>query len=180
MGQDLLTLASAPFSTDNIFSPLVWVPSIVGPAVLVGFYLVFEPDLGTPVYKSGRSHVGTAHVSPALGGLSAAAFGTVDMLAVSIGEESYYRGILYEEARRALGIWPARATDMILFPSIHLPTDILSGLRTETIVFNFAWRSAMTLVFDAAYDAGGLPLSVAAHFWSDLVLIMARWLWYEG
>ena len=179
-GYDLLTLAAAPFSSENVFSPLVWVPSIVGPASLVAFYLVFEPDLGVAVYKSGQSHIGSAQVSPALGGLSAAAFGTLDMLAVSVGEESYYRGILYEEAKRSLGTWPARAMDMILFPSIHLPTDILAGLKAETIIFNFGWRSAMTLVFDLAYDAGGLPLSVSTHFWSDLVLIMAQWLFYGG
>lgn len=81
----------------------------------MGFYLAFEPDLGTPVYKSGQSYVGSSQVSVAVCGISAAGFGAVDMLATAIGEESYYRGILYEEAKRALGFWPARALDMIFF-----------------------------------------------------------------
>jgi hypothetical protein len=38
----------------------------------------------------------------------------------------------------------------------------------------------MTLVFDFAYDEGGLPLSTAAHFWSDVLLLTLRWLAYGG
>lgn len=110
-------------------SPLVRIPSIVAPAALIGFYLVVEPDLGTAVFESGQSHIGSTHASPALGGVSAAVFGALDMVAVSIGEESYYRGLVYEEAKRAFGTWPARVFDMLFFPAIHLPTDFRSGLR---------------------------------------------------
>jgi len=179
-GHDLVSLAAAPFTWDNIRSPLVWIPSIVAPAALVSFYLAVQPDLGTPVYESGRSYIGGSPVSPLLGGLSTAGFGAIDMLATAIGEESYYRGVLYEEAKRSLGTWPARALDMVFFPALHLPSDIESGLKTETILFNFGWRSAMTMVFDIAKDKGGLPLAVAVHFWSDLVLVLARWVFYGG
>jgi hypothetical protein len=55
-----------------------------------------------------------------------------------------------------------------------------SGFKPATIVFNLLWRSAMTVVFDLAYEKGGLPLSVSAHFWSDIVAVMARWWFYGG
>jgi membrane protease YdiL (CAAX protease family) len=179
-GYSLSKLAIAPFRWDNIKSPLVWIPSVVAPAALIGFYLAVEPDLGTPVYKTGQSHIGTAQVDPVVGGISAAGFGFAYSLSTSIGEEAYYRGIIYNETRRAFGVWPARAIDMIFFPALHLPTDISAGLKKETILFNFGWRSVMTLIFDAANDKGGIPLAVAVHFWSDFILIMARWLFYNG
>jgi len=179
-GHTLASLAAAPFSAGKLASPLVWIPSLAGPAALILFYLAIEPDLGTPVYESGQSRIGTAVVGPALGALGAAAFGLVDMLLVAIGEEAYYRGILYEESKRALGLWPARMMDMAVFPAIHLPGDIKSGFKPGTILFNYGWRAAMTLVYDAAYDEGDLPLSVAVHFWSDFILVMARWLFYGG
>lgn len=176
----LRDLVAAPLTWSNIREPIVWIPSVIGPAALVGFYLVVEPGLGTPVYTSGRSFIGNAQVGVALGGVSAASFAFVDMLSTAIGEEVYYRGVVYEETTRALGRWRARVLDMFLFPALHLPSDLQAGFKTETILFNFCWRSAMTLVLDSAYDRGGLPLSVATHFWGDFVLIMARWLFYGG
>jgi membrane protease YdiL (CAAX protease family) len=179
-GRDLGELAAAPFIPDTFLSPLVWIPSIVAPAVLVGYNLLAEPGMGTPVYESGRSYIGSAEVHPVLGGISAGLFGTIDMLSVAIGEESYYRGILYENVKRELGTIPARVFDMLFFPAIHIQSDIRSGTKTETMIFNFAWRSAMTLIFDVCYDTGGLERSTATHFWSDFILIMARWVFCGG
>lgn len=176
----LRDLAAAPFRWSSIREPLVWIPSVVGPAALVGFYLAVEPDLGTPVYESGQAYICATRVDAAVGGAAAAAFAAVDMLSTAIGEEAYYRGVIYEETRRAFGTWPARAVDMVFFPALHLQADLQSGFKTETILFNFFWRSAMTLAFDAAYDRGGLPLSVATHFLSDFILVMSRWFFYGG
>jgi len=38
----------------------------------------------------------------------------------------------------------------------------------------------MTLVFDTAYDRGGIPLSAAVHMWSDVMLLLIQWLVYGG
>ena len=66
------------------------------------------------------------------------------------------------------------------FPLVHLPNDVQRGFKPPTVAFNFAWRSEMTLAFDAAYDRGGLPLSVALHYWSNLLLATSRWWFYGG
>jgi hypothetical protein len=84
-------------------------------------------DLIRPVYQSGRAYLGTWETTPVVGGLAAFGFGAADMLSVSIGDESHYRGIVYEEMKRAVGAAPARMADMIIFPLIHLPSDLGSG-----------------------------------------------------
>ncbi len=179
-GSALEELAIAPFLPENFLSPLVWIPSIAAPTALVVYHLVFDADRLRPVYETGVSRIGSFETNPFAGGVSAAAFGASGMLAVSIGEESYYRGFVYENLKQSLGTLSARALDMVLFPAIHVSSDLQSGLTTETILFNFTWRSLMTLVFDVAYDEEGLQAAVAVHFWSDFILVMAQWVFYSG
>jgi membrane protease YdiL (CAAX protease family) len=179
-GWSLGTTAAAPFEGEQIRDPVVWAASIAGPAVLTAFYLWNEPDLGRPVYETDRSYIGSLEVAPWAGGLATLGFGLVDMLGVAIGEESYYRGIVYKELQSAWGRIPARIADALVFPLIHLPSDLQAGFKPSTVAFNFAWRSAMTLLFDVAYDRGGLPRSTALHYWSDVLLVMSRWLFYGG
>jgi membrane protease YdiL (CAAX protease family) len=179
-GWGLGTLAAAPFKGEQLRDPVVWVASLAAPAVLTAFYLWNEPDLGRPVYETNRSFIGPWEVPVWAGGLATLGFGAVDMLGVAVGEESYYRGIVYRELQTAWGTVPARITDAILFPLIHLPGDQRAGLKPSTVAFNFAWRSVVTLLFDAAYDRGGLPRAVALHFWSDLLLVASRWLFTGG
>ena len=92
------------------------------------------------------------------------------MLFVSIGEESYYRGLIYENLKRDLGTAPARIIDMVIFPAIQLWSDVQANLGTGTILFDFAWRSAMTFVFDSAYDEGGCPAGRRLAFSSEPIL----------
>jgi membrane protease YdiL (CAAX protease family) len=179
-GWNLVTLAAAPLRAGQLSDPVVWVSSIAAPAVLTAVYLANEPDLGRPVYETGTAYLGSLEVPPWVGGLATLGFAAIDMLAVAIGEEAYYRGIVYAGLKDAWGATPARISDMLLFPLIHLPGDLQAGFKPSTVVFNFAWRSAMTLLFDAAYDRGGLPRSVALHYWSDVLLIMSRWMFYGG
>lgn len=106
-----------------------------------------------------------------------------DLLAMSLlaaGEEALYRGVIYEEIKTRSGSAAAMLTDAALFPLIHVPGDVYSGFGLGTVAFQFLWRAGMTLVFDRAYDLGGLPLSAAVHMWSDVVLLMVRWLVYGG
>lgn len=172
-------LLSAPLSA-TIKDPLVWAPSIIAPAVLTLFYLGNEYEDTVSVGQAGHGYIGNREVSPVLAGGYSLSQGTVEMLAVSIGEEAYYRGVLYDQVRKAKGRRTAMILDALLFPLVHLPGDIQAGYKRNTIIFNFAWRSAMTLVFDAAYEKGGLPLSISAHFWSDLTAVMLRWWFYGG
>jgi len=109
-----------------------------------------------------------------IGQLAAAPFSS------AIGEEAFYRGLVYERTLRAHGRPAARLLDAALFPLVHLPTDMQRGFKPPTVAFNVAWRSAMTPAFDATYDRGGLPLSVALHYWSNVLLAMSHWWFYGG
>lgn len=179
-GWSLGMLAVSPFQGEHLRDPIVWASSIAAPAILTAFYLWNEPGLGRPVYDTNRSYIGSLEVPVWAGGLATLGFALIDMLGVAIGEESYYRGIVYEELRSAWGPIPARIADALLFPLIHLPGDLQAGFKPSTVVFNFFWRSTMTLLFDVAYDSGGLPRSAALHYWSDVLLLMSRWLFYGG
>jgi len=175
----LTRLVAAPFSK-TIIDPIVWIPSLLGPAVLTGYYALYETEDAVSVGESGHGYIGATEVHPVLAGGYALAKGGIDMLAVAAGEEAYFRGVIYDSLQRRTGRVAAMVFDAILFPLIHLPTDIQSNFKTQTILFNFVWRSSMTLVFDMAYDKGGLPLAISTHFWSDLVLVMSRWWFYGG
>ena len=172
-------LAAAPFSS-AIADPVVWVPSLIGAAAFTGWHIAFERDEAVGVYESGDAYIGSNRVSPVAGGAYHLAKSGVDMLPIAIGEEAFYRGVVYERTLRAHGRSAARLLDAVLFPLVHLPNDVQRGFKPPTVAFNFAWRSAMTLAFDAAYDRGGLPLSVALHYWSNLLLAMSRWWFYGG
>jgi membrane protease YdiL (CAAX protease family) len=99
---------------------------------------------------------------------------------LGVGEEALFRGVIYEEIKTRTTPWAARLTDVLLFPLVHVPGDIYAGYPGGTIAFQFLWRAGMTLVFDAAYDQGGLPLSAAVHVWSDVLLLLVQWLVYGG
>jgi membrane protease YdiL (CAAX protease family) len=176
---DVVQLLTAPFSR-KILDPLVWIPSIIGPAVLTTFYALEEFDGTTSIAASGNGYIGNAMVAPLWAGAYALGKGAIDMLAISVGEEAYFRGVIYDNLKYRLGTGAAMAIDAVLFPLVHLTGDVQSGFKDTTIVFNFFWRSAMTLVFDAAYDKGGLPLAIGVHFWSDLLLVMSKWWFYGG
>ncbi|MBN1593608.1 MAG: CPBP family intramembrane metalloprotease [Candidatus Coatesbacteria bacterium] len=134
-GWGLGTLSVSPFEGRQLSDPVVWAASIAAPAVLTAFYLLNEPDLGRPVYQTNTSYIGSLEVPAWAGGLAALGFAAVDMLAVAIGEEAYYRGIVYKELKSAWGPAPARITDALLFPLIHLPGDLRAELKPSTIVF---------------------------------------------
>ncbi|GAJ08257.1 unnamed protein product, partial [marine sediment metagenome] len=44
------------------------------------------------------------------------------------------------------------------------------------ITEQFIVRGVSTLLFDYAYDKGGLPLSVAIHTWFNLISFTSRWM----
>jgi len=69
---------------------------------------------------------------------------------------------------------------MIIFPAIHVPQEIVLGKSSEDIIEQFVFRSVATLLFDHAYDKGGLPLSTALHLWFNVVSVSMDWAATEG
>ena len=168
------------FDIRNLRRPIVWVPTLVGTALLAGYRLLEEGDTSSAVWSTGSGYVGETRVDPSLGSLYVLGRSIVAMSLVGIGEEALFRGVIYEEIKTRSTVRTARIVDMLLFPLVHVPADVYADYSAATIVFQFFWRSGMTLVFDTAYDQGGLPLSAAVHMWSDVLLLMVQWLVYGG
>jgi membrane protease YdiL (CAAX protease family) len=168
------------FSLEGLSRPIVWIPTLVGPALLSGYRLLAEGELSSAVWNTGSGYVGDTEVEPALGLLYVLGRSVVAMSVLGVGEEALFRGVIYEEIKTRTTPWAARLTDVLLFPLVHVPGDIYAGYPGGTIAFQFLWRAGMTLVFDAAYDQGGLPLSAAVHVWSDVLLLLVQWLVYGG
>ena len=160
--------------------PIVWIPTLVGPALLSGYRLLAERDTSSAVWSTGSGYIGETRVDPSIGALYVLGHSIVAMSLVGIGEEALFRGVIYEEIKTRTNVRTARIVDMMLFPLVHVPADIYAGFSAATIVFQFFWRSGMTLVFDTAYDQGGIALSAAVHMWSDVLLLLAQWLVYGG
>ena len=99
----------------------------------------------------------------------------VKYTATAIGEEALYRGVVYEELRTSVGQTWAKVADSLIFPAIHIPTDIARGKSLANMGIQFGIRMASTLLFDFAYDRGGLPLSTAIHTWFNFVAETMRW-----
>jgi len=168
------------FNIRNLSRPIVWIPTLVGPALLSGYRLLAERDTSSAVWSTGSGYIGETRVDPAIGSLYVLGRSIVAMSLVGIGEEALFRGVIYEEIKTRTTSKTARIVDMLIFPLVHVPADIYAGYSAATIVFQYFWRSGMTLVFDTAYDQGGLPLSAAVHMWSDVLLLLAQWLVYGG
>ncbi len=151
-------LIAAPFHWTNINHPVVWA-GVSANAGITG--IIVGAQLGT---KS------SALASPAFIARNMA-IGTVSSWDAGVTEDPLFRGFFYEELQLALGRWPARAIDMSLFTLAHVPGEL--GDSPVVILSGVADRAASGLLFEIAYDQGGLPESVAFHvLWdtaSDLI-----------
>ena len=169
-----------PFLPSSFAHPLVLIPAVAGTAALSAFNILAVKGTEDAVWRTGVAYVGDRALHPVAGFFYSLAYNLVNMTLVAAGEEALYRGVIYEELRRALGSALAKTVDAMWFPLVHLGTDVRAGLPLHAILFNAGFRAAMTVVYDFAYDRGGLPLCAAAHFWSDLLLLTARWFVYAG
>lgn len=147
--------------------PLVW-------GSTAGFFalgLVSGGD-GVPLWDSEHVEI-LGEVYPRRTGIPLFLAGeSANMLATGIGEESLYRGIVYQGLSDEIGAGWAKVIDALFFPLLHLPQEISmieSGeMGWGDAARNFAIRSGITLLLDTAYDRGGLELSTAVHTWVNL------------
>jgi len=179
-GVPLGRVLAGEFAPRNLIRPVVWIPTLVGPAVLVGYRLLADRDALAPIWTTGEAYIGDRAVHPVGGFFYALGTNVLSMSLLAAGEEALYRGVVYEEIKSRTGPRTAMLADALIFPLIHVPGDVYSGFGLGTIAFQFLWRAGMTLVYDRAYETGGLPLSAAVHMWSDVVLLTARWLLFGG
>jgi membrane protease YdiL (CAAX protease family) len=95
-------------------------------------------------------------------------------LDAGVTEEAFFRGLLYEELEASLPRRAARATDITLFTLAHVPGQLENRDSGELIAAGLVSRALAALLFEVAYDEGGLPESVALHaIWDTLVFVEA-------
>jgi len=161
----------APFKWKNLSHPLFYIPIIL---TNVGNVLS-APDEEDAIWKTGEAYIDDKEVPRNQAVAAVFAQKLISMTATAIGEEALYRGVIYEEMKVSWGPWLAKIFDMVLFPLIHVPYDLVRGASSEEITNNFIVRSVSTLLFDFAYDKGGLPLSVTLHTWFNTISMTYDW-----
>ena len=156
-------LSRTPWRQLGFVRPRSWARTIVlGLAVGAGFKLVMKsvvmPLLGADPVNQAYHHL-AGDMAAVPGFLLLLLFGA------AFGEETFFRGYLFERLRRLLGRTGAAtvvtvAITSALFAAAHLPNQGVTG----------AEQAAITgLVFGAVYAAtGGLPFVMIAHAAFDL------------
>ena len=165
-------LSLAPFKWDNISHPLFYIP--VGLSLYSAINEVRNSDCS--IFKKNKAYIDDDEMPMGQALPMVIGLNTLNYIATAIGEEALYRGVIYEELKVSFGSRRAKMLDFFIFPGIHVPMDIAAGRDTEYIAQQFVIRGVSTLLFDYAYDKGGLPLSVALHTWFNLISFSSRWM----
>lgn len=168
-------LALAPFKWENISRK-----EFIRPFLLIGAVSWLTTDKPDPVWNSKRADVDGRSFPTQTATAISVSSNMILMAATAVGEEALFRGVFYEELKESLGQRKARIADAILFPAIHVPQEIAAGMEGGDMLVNFVFRSALTLILDASYDAGGLPLSTTLHFWNNTLSRTLRWAGESG
>jgi len=171
-GYGVKELSIAPFKWKNIKQPIFIVP--VGLSLIGAISKINSSEQS--IFKNGKAFIDGEEWSvdravPLMLGINA-----LQYIGTAIGEEALYRGVIYEELKATYGPKKAKLYDFFLFPAMHLPIDIARELKPFDIGKQFVVRGTVTLLFDYAYDKGGLPLSVAIHTWFNFLSFTSTWM----
>jgi membrane protease YdiL (CAAX protease family) len=174
-------LALAPISKEGLFDTLLF-PII--PAGLLAPFLqqaLLGNNFEQSVFSTGKAFIGMHELPILLGVPIMMVFLYTLCSLVAIGEESLFRGFIYEELGATYNEWVAKVTDILVFPLFHLPGEIEFYQQNPEYFFNyFIRRSILTFYIDIMYDRGSLLRSVAFHFWVDFTQLLAYYLIYGG
>lgn len=154
-------LVLAPVQPRNLKHPIVFA-SLSAEGGLLGTLVGLNYVVGAPLHPtSSRSFARDL------------ALGTVLAWDAGMTEEAFFRGFYYEELRLSLGKWPARVVDTTTFTLAHVPGELSQNVRASTIYLGLLTRAVGGLLFEMAYDEGGLPASVALHALWDVIAFTA-------
>jgi len=161
----------APFKMENLSRRFFYF------TILTSTTLTVLSALGNEdaIWKTGEAYIDNEKVPISQAVPAILATNLLRFTATAVGEEALYRGVIYEELKVSLGSKRAKIIDMILFPAIHVPGDLARNKSSEEVINQFIMRSLSTLLFDYAYDRGGLPLSTALHMWFNTIGVSMDW-----
>ncbi len=171
-GYGVKELAVAPLKWENISQPLFYIP--VG---LITWGMVSNIGKSdSSIFATNKAYI-DGNETP-MGQAISMIIGNniIHYLATAIGEEALYRGVVYEELRASFGPKKAKLIDFFLFPALHIAPDLAKGRGSEEITSRFIERGVATLLFDYAYDKGGLPLSISLHTWFNFINFTGNWM----
>jgi len=146
-------IVTSPLHWSNINHPVVWA-GVSADAGIEG--IVVGVELATKAAPRATPSAVARNL----------ALGTMTSWDSGVTEDPLFRGFFYEELQLSLGRWPARAIDMSLFTLAHVPGEI--GQSPVVILAGVADRAASGLLFEIAYDQGGLLESAAFHVLFDI------------
>ncbi|MBN1241792.1 MAG: CPBP family intramembrane metalloprotease [Spirochaetales bacterium] len=158
-----LELLAQPFNPDRYAEPLLWGAVGVTLATVVGQWALSPEPGATSPFTTGEWYLGDEPSTPAGYWLSHSLYFLSGNALGALGEEGVYRGVLHEELSLALGSATATVLDSGLFAGMHLATDLARGLDWKQILVHVAGVTVNNVIFDLAYERGGLPAAVAAH-----------------
>ena len=164
-------LFAASFAWENLLHPAFYIP--VGISTVANVLSSLGSELA--IWKTGRAHIDGNEFPMSVAIPLVLGRNILHFTATAIGEEALYRGVIYEELKASFDPLLAKVCDMVLFPLIHVGGDLARGLTLDSMLGMFVTRAVSTLLFDYAYDVGGLPLSTAIHTWFNTVAFSLRW-----
>jgi len=164
-------LFTASFALENLMHPAFYIPVGISTALNV----LSSLDSETAIWKTGKAYIEGNEYPLSVAIPLVLGRNILHFTITAIGEEALYRGVIYEELKVSLDPLLAKACDMIIFPLIHVGSDVARGRPLGELFMRFGIRAASTLLFDIAYDLGGLPLSTAIHTWFNTVAFSLRW-----
>jgi membrane protease YdiL (CAAX protease family) len=167
-------LLLAPFNPTALSIPIVW-GSILGEACFNTLAAAFSSPQENAVWTTGRAYLGSTEVPIWAGFMERSASALSSNMLIAAGEESVFRGVIFEELRVAFGELPARLIDMVLFPTLHIFNWVSKGLTFEQILPQFLFLVLDAFLLDSAYLEGGLPASIAMHCWINTSNRLLDW-----
>lgn len=164
-------LLHASFDKDVITRRFFWVTILTTTTL----NLLGSDSSKTSIWKSGEAYIDGKKYDPAVALPLVFVVNTIKFTATAVAEEALFRGIIYEELKYSFGSKKAKIADIILFPAIHVLGDLTSNKDSDEVIGLFIIRGISTLLFDFAYDRGGLPLSIALHTWFNTLGQTIQW-----
>lgn len=158
-----LELLAQPFKPGRYADGLLWGAVGVTLATVAGQWALSPEPGATSPFATGEWYLGDERRSPAGYWLSHSVYFLSGNALGALGEEGVYRGVLHEELSSVLGSATATILDSGLFAAMHLGTDLARGLDWKRILVHVAGVTVNNVIFDLAYERGGLGAAVAAH-----------------
>jgi membrane protease YdiL (CAAX protease family) len=165
----LVDLYAAPVNPRVLRDPLVLGYAAANALCVFGSQAIMSGGFPQAVWKTDECYVGDENVRAGRYALANALYFATYYFSGAVGEESYFRGYLFEEISHHTNPCIAALVDSTIFALQHVITDIIRGRDPRFTLFHGLETALFTLALDHLYVRGGLEASVASHAWSNIL-----------